>query len=133
MLACVFCKIVLGDIPCHKVYEDDNVLAFLDITPSTKGHTVVIPKMHGETVFEFSNVANGHLMVAATEVMKILKAKLKCPGFNVGWNHHTVAGQAVPHVHIHVIPRYEGDEGGSMHSIVSSAKEGDVDEVAALL
>ncbi|MAG73849.1 HIT family hydrolase [archaeon] len=133
MADCIFCKIVKGEIPCHKVYEDDSVLAFLDIAPCSKGHTVVIPKQHGETVFEFSRNANGHLMGAAIDVMKILKEKVKCQGFNVGWNHGKAGGQAVSHVHVHVIPRYEGDQGGSMHSIVTSSKEGDVDEVAALL
>ncbi len=127
-MECLFCKIVNGDIPCSKVYKNDEVLAFLDIKPHAKGHTVVIPKKHAVTVFSVDNM--GPLMNAVKEVMLLLKEKLQPDGFNVGWNHGKAGGQVVEHLHIHIFPRYDGDGGGSMHSIVNSG--GSVEEVAAL-
>jgi histidine triad (HIT) family protein len=127
---CIFCKISQGDIPSEKVYENDKVLAFLDIKPHARGHTVVIPKEHGETVFDLAEDDYIAVMEAVVVVMKKLK-KLEPDGFNVGWNHNTAGGQVVPHLHVHVMPRYHGDGGGSMHSIVN--KPGDVEEVVKLL
>ncbi len=125
---CIFDKIIAGEIPCHKVFENENTLAFLDIKPHAKGHTVVIPKKHAVRVFEMDNF--GSFMEDVRAVMKILEDKLHPDGFNVGWNQNHSAGQVVPHVHVHIFPRYEGDGGGSMHSIVNSPS--DVEEVAAL-
>jgi histidine triad (HIT) family protein len=129
---CLFCKIIAGEIPCYKVYEDESVLAFLDIFPCSKGHTVVIPKEHVETIWGMSNedfqrVAGG-LRAAAGRV----EARLKPGAMNIGLNNGKIAGQAVPHVHWHIIPRYEGDGGGSMHSIVRSKEKIEVEEVATL-
>ena len=128
---CIFCKIIRGEIPCYKVYQNEKVLAFLDVKPHAKGHTVLVPKQHGETVFDISEEVNLELMKAIVEVMKILREKLDLDGFNVGWNHNTAGGQVVPHLHIHVMPRYNNDSGGSMHSIVNNPQV-DVEEVAEL-
>ncbi|MBT3836291.1 HIT family protein [Candidatus Woesearchaeota archaeon] len=128
--SCIFCKIVNGEIPAHKVFEDDDSLAFLDNKPHTKGHTVVISKKHGETVFEFTNDELKELMIDVKKVMALLQEKLSPDGFNVGWNHNTAGGQVVPHLHVHVMPRWNGDGGGSMHSIVNNPS--DVEEVAKL-
>ncbi len=125
---CIFCKIIKGDISSDKVYEDEKVLAFLDINPHAKGHTVVIPKEHAATVFSVDDL--GPLMNAVKKVMLVLQDKLHPDGFNVGWNHGKAGGQVVSHLHIHVFPRYQGDGGGSMHSIVNTNSK--VEEVAAL-
>ena len=127
---CIFCKIVNGQIPAHKVYEDENSLAFLDVKPHAKGHTVVIPKKHGITVFDVDDKDYQELLLDVKKVMQILQDKLQPDGFNVGWNHNTAGGQVVPHLHIHIMPRYNGDGGGSMHSIVNSPSN--VEEVAKL-
>ncbi len=127
---CIFCKIVKGEIPCHKVYENTDVLAFLDIKPHAQGHTVVIPKLHAETLFELPDIKGKPMMDAIRKVMEKLKQKLSCDGFNVGWNHNSVAGQVVPHLHIHVLPRYNGDGGGSIHSIIKNQGNMSVDEIA---
>ena len=108
------------EVPCHKVYEDDSVLAFLDVKPHAKGHTVVIPKVHAETVFDLDDDVLEKLIVAVKKVMEMIKEKLTPDGFNVGWNHNTAGGQIVPHLHIHIMPRYNDDGGGSMHSIVNN-------------
>ena len=117
---CIFCKIMKKEVPCHKVYEDDSVLAFLDVKPHAKGHTVVIPKVHAETVFDLDDDVLEKLIVAVKKVMEMIKEKLTPDGFNVGWNHNTAGGQIVPHLHIHIMPRYNDDGGGSMHSIVNN-------------
>lgn len=129
---CIFCKIGKGEIPAHKVYEDKNALAFLDVKPHSKGHTVVIPKEHGETVFDFSDKQLQELMVAVRKTMSRIKEVLSPDGFNVGWNHNTAAGQVVPHLHVHIMPRYLGDGGGSMHSIVKNPGDVSVEEVGRL-
>ena len=132
MSECIFCKIVSKEIPAHKVYEDEAVLAFLDVRPHSKGHTVVIPKEHAETVFDLSEELNKAMMNGTVKVMERIKEVLHPDGFNVGWNHNTAGGQVVPHLHVHVFPRYNGDGGGSMHSIVNSPGDMSVDEVAEL-
>jgi len=123
--SCIFCKIAWGEIPAQKVFEDKDSFAFLDNKPHTKGHTVVIPKKHGETVFEYNNDELKELMIDVKKVMVLLQEKLHPDGFNVGWNHNTAGGQVVPHLHIHIMPRYNGDGGGSMHSIVNNPSNAD--------
>ena len=130
---CIFCKIISKEIPCYKVYEDAQTIAFLDIQPQAQGHTVVIPKKHGETVFDFEEQALQTVMSAIRKVMVSIDTKLHPDGFNVGWNHNAVGGQVVPHLHIHVIPRYKGDGGGSIHSIIKNPGRMKVEDVAKLL
>ncbi|HLC51836.1 MAG TPA: HIT family protein [Candidatus Nanoarchaeia archaeon] len=129
MNTCIFCKIVNKDIPNHTVYEDDNTLAFLDIKPHTKGHTIVIPKKHGILANDFTELEYLELMRAARIVMKKLKLKLSPDGFNIGWNDGTAAGQVVPHLHLHIMPRWNGDGGGSQHSIINNPGDMSVEEV----
>ena len=132
MDSCIFCKIGKGEISSYKVYEDKKVLAFLDLKPHSKGHTVVIPKAHGVTVFDFKDTELQGLMVAVCKTMDRIQKVLAPDGFNVGWNHNSAAGQVVPHLHIHVMPRYLGDSGGSMHSIVKNPGSMSVEEVGGL-
>jgi histidine triad (HIT) family protein len=132
MSNCIFCKIINKEIPNYTVYEDDFVLAFLDIFPHAKGHTVVIPKKHFSNLAEMSttdwqNLALG-LKMAQTKIQEVLDPA----GFNIGINDQPVAGQVVPHVHWHIFPRYEGDGGGSVHSIVKKQDDCNVQEIAKL-
>ena len=132
MNTCIFCKIINKEIPNYTVYEDKHVLAFLDIKPHALGHTVVIPKKHGALAEDFTELEYLELMKALRLVMKKLALKLKPDGFNVGWNSGSAAGQVVPHLHIHLFPRYNGDGGESMHSIISNPGKRSVEEVARL-
>lgn len=129
---CLFCKIVAGQIPNYTVWEDDSVLAFLDIHPCSKGHTVVIPKKHFGTIEEMNDIDWQKTMAGLRGAMIKVGEVLQPHGMNVGINNGKAAGQAVGHVHWHIIPRYEGDGGGSMHSIVRSKDTGDVADVAKL-
>ena len=106
---CLFCRIAKGEIPCSKVYEDDNFLAFLDINPVNKGHTLVIPKEHYETFTDLPDEKVNDFMAIVRKVMAGIKTSLNPDGFNIFNNNKPAAGQEVPHLHFHVLPRYEGD------------------------
>lgn len=131
MTSCIFCKIVAKDVPNHTVYEDGAVLAFLDIFPHAKGHTVVIPKNHAETIQDLDESAAAALMVGVQKTIERIQAVLLPDGFNIGWNHGKSGGQAVPHLHVHILPRWNGDGGGSMHSIIKNPGGESVDAIAA--
>lgn len=109
---CVFCKIVAGDVPCHKVYEDEQVLAFLDIAPLSAGHTVIIPKAHHVTLDQLPAEALAALGRAAGTVGPAVADSVDCDGWNVLQNNGEAAGQVVMHVHFHIIPRTAGDNLG---------------------
>jgi histidine triad (HIT) family protein len=126
-MECLFCQIVAGTIPAYKIYEDEYVLAFLDIHPHAKGHTVVIPKVHGETIFDFSEKEITHLWLGVRQTMEKIEKVLQPAGFNVGWNHKSAGGQVIPHWHIH-----PGDGGGSIHSVVKHSGDLSLEEVAKL-
>jgi len=129
---CIFCRIGKREIPSDIVYEDKETLAFLDIKPHAKGHTVVIPKTHAETLFDLPEGKINAFFLGVKKTMESIKNVLQPDGFNVGWNQNAAAGQVVPHLHVHIFPRYRGDGGGSMHSIITSAGMGSVADVAAL-
>lgn len=111
MSDCIFCKIVAGEIPASKVYEDDQVLAFLDITQVTKGHTLVIPKKHYRNVLEMDAEAAGQLFTAVPAIARQLKEKLGASGLNIVNNNEEAAGQTVFHTHIHLLPRFDQNDG----------------------
>ena len=106
----VFAKILRGEIPCARVYEDTYALAFMDIMPSADGHTLVIPKEPAETILELSPEAASHLMVATQRVAAAVKKALACPGLMLVQLNGSAAGQSIPHVHFHVLPRAHGLE-----------------------
>jgi len=103
-MECIFCKIVKGEIPAYKVYEDEFVLAFLDIYPATKGHTLVIPKKHVTRLKELSDEELAKLWKGVKKVIE--KIEKIASDYNIVINQGTLACQEVPHLHIHIIPRY---------------------------
>lgn len=111
MSDCIFCKIVAGEIPASKVYEDDQVLAFLDITQVTKGHTLVITKKHYRNVLDMDAEAAGQLFTAVPAIARQLKEKLGASGLNIVNNNEEAAGQTVFHTHIHLLPRFDQNDG----------------------
>ena len=111
---CLFCRIVAGEIPAHKVYEDEHSLAFLDILPAARGHTLVIPKQHAAGLDDISRDSLAATMISAQAVARILRAKLQPDGLNVIQNDGAAAGQAVFHYHLHLLPRWAGD-GADFH------------------
>ena len=112
---CIFCKIINGEIPSAKVYENEDVLAFLDITQVTEGHTLVIPKKHKQNVYDLDNETAAKLFSAVPEIANALKTNFAPEGMNILNNNEAIAGQSVFHYHLHLIPRYgKGDGFGAV-------------------
>ena len=106
---CIFCKIVDGKIPAAKVYENSNVISFLDIMPANKGHCLVVPKKHYETLLDISDEDLKNLILAAKKITKALSLSIGNGSYNIIMNNGKEAGQLVDHAHIHIIPRFKGD------------------------
>lgn len=135
MSDCLFCKIVNGELPSAKVYEDENTLAFLDIAQLTKGHTLIIPKKHFENMYDLSEEAAREVFAVVPKIANALKAQLKPVGMNLLSNTGKDAGQQVFHIHLHLIPRYgEGDGFGTvLKSHASEYTQEDLQNLAALV
>jgi histidine triad (HIT) family protein len=123
---CIFCAIAAGEIPSFKVYEDDLVLAYLDINPFTKGHTLVIPKAHSAGLLDTGDDVLAAVVARVKKVAAHLKAALPCDGFNILQNNGEAAGQTVKHIHFHIIPRYAGEP------LAFESKPGDMAGLSAL-
>ena len=123
---CVFCAIAAGEIPSFKVYEDDLVLAYLDINPFAKGHTLVIPKAHAAGLLDADDVMLAEVIVRVKRVAAHLKETLGCDGFHILQNNGEAAGQTVRHLHFHIVPRWTGDP------IVFENRAGDMEALKAL-
>ena len=111
MSDCIFCQIVSGQIPSSKVYEDEEVLAFLDITQVTTGHTLVIPKKHYRNMLEMDAEAASSLFARVPKIAKQLQDKLGASGVNIINNNEEAAGQTVFHTHVHLLPRFDATDG----------------------
>jgi len=129
---CVFCAIVDGRIPSHKVYEDERTLAFLDIHPSAPGHTLVIPKAHVAKVEDLDGVDAEALFRTLHGLVGGIQEAMGAPASTIGINNGRESGQEVPHVHIHVIPRSAGDRGGIIQGIahVSGGSDEEISYIA---
>ena len=115
---CLLCKIISGKIPSYKVYEDDAVFAFLDIYPASEGHTLVAPKKHFSKFADMNSEDVTSLFEAARKITAAVEKASLADGSNIGINNGEAAGQEIPHVHVHVIPRRKGDGGTGIKSIV---------------
>lgn len=130
---CIFCRIVSGRAPSYEVYDDPEYVAFLDIQPFSRGHTLVCPKKHGETIWDMDEMATAGLFRVAFRVSKAVVGAVGADGFRFVQNNGEAANQAVPHVHVHVIPVMMEDKGryggrktfsaGEMESIARSIRE----------
>ncbi len=106
---CLFCKMVAGHIPVTEIYQDQFVLAFLDIGPVSDGHTLVIPKQHFETLHDCPPELLGHLAASLGNIAKAVTTAMKSQGYNILSNNGRAAGQLINHLHFHIIPRNTGD------------------------
>ena len=123
---CVFCAIAEAEIPSFKVYEDELVLAYLDINPFTKGHTLVIPKVHSTGLLDTSDETLAAVLARVKKIAAHLKEALPCDGFNILQNNGAAAGQTVMHLHFHIVPRYGQEE------ITFTSHTGDMKALKAL-
>ncbi len=104
---CVFCKIINNEFSSYKVYEDEEVLAILDLSQTTYGHTLVMPKKHYDNMLAIPQNEWAHLMEVAKTLSEKIMTRLNAKGFNVLINTNEAAGQTVNHLHVHIIPRYD--------------------------
>lgn len=131
---CIFCQIVADDIPSRTVYEDETVFAFLDVNPLAPGHTLVIPKDHHETLGDLSDDTAADVFTALHRLVPTVEESMDADASNVAFNNGEAAGQEVPHVHGHIIPRFEDDGGRPIHAIAGShpdLSDDELDKIAA--
>ncbi len=129
---CIFCKIAAGEIPSQTIYEDDSFRAILDLSPASKGHTLILPKKHFTDITELDEDYAAKILPLAAKIGQTMKKELGCEGFNIVQNNGEAAGQTVMHYHMHIIPRYAN--GPQM--VIWEPKESNPDEqkeIAALL
>ncbi len=130
---CIFCKIVAGEIPSYKVYEDSDVLGFLDVSPISKGHSLIIPKKHYPSLLETPDELIGRLIIAAKKLGQALSDCLKSDGFNLFQNNGVAAGQLVNHLHFHLLPRFSGDNKFSFPTYKEKYVEGEAESLSSSL
>ncbi|HER1609802.1 protein hit [Streptococcus pyogenes] len=111
---CIFCSIIQGDIPSSKVYEDEQVFAFLDISQTTKGHTLVIPKQHVRNLLEMTAETASHLFARIPKIARAIQSATGATAMNIINNNEALAGQTVFHAHVHLVPRYNEEDGISI-------------------
>ncbi|MBN1331803.1 HIT family protein [Candidatus Dojkabacteria bacterium] len=104
---CIFCKIVKGEIPSYKIYEDSDFVAILDAFPAYKGHSLIIPKEHYQDIFDLPESLAGKAMIVGKKIAAALENSLNADGYNFVQNNREFSGQVVMHYHLHVIPRYK--------------------------
>ena len=109
MADCIFCKIISGELPAQKVYEDDFVLAFLDIAPVNPGHTLLVPKVHAADLLTIGSADFARFFEVLPTVARAVVQGMKADGFNASFNNGAAAGQIIWHLHCHIIPRYTTD------------------------
>ncbi len=127
----IFCKIIKKEIPAYIVYETPETLAFLDVTPSSPGHTVVILKKHGNNILEYTPDELGIVMKSVQEVAKKIEKALSPDSITIGINHKEPKG--VPHLHIHLIPRWINDGGHAIQGVVNKKLENSLEELSKKL
>ncbi|MBT3230664.1 HIT family protein [Candidatus Uhrbacteria bacterium] len=127
---CIFCKIINGEVPSYKIYEDDETFAFLNIHPMSKGHVLIVPKNHAEDLAHGSEGDSVAIMKTLHKIAPKVIEALGATGYNLGMNHGKIAGQEVFHTHLHVIPRYEG---GARTFDKNEASEQELNDVKKLI
>ena len=120
---CIFCKLANGDIPTYTLYEDDDFKVIFDAGPATEGHALILPKSHAADIFELDDELVGKAFVLAKKLAAVLSEVFEADGINILQNNHPAAGQSVFHVHIHLIPRHEGDNAFKMWTPGEQNKE----------
>jgi histidine triad (HIT) family protein len=118
---CLFCKIAAKKISAAVVFEDAYAIGFLDITPRAPGHTLVIPKYHAATLLDLPDEEIRHLFLAVKSSDALLTEKLNPEGMTIGINQGQASGQEVDHLHVHLMPRWHSDKGGSIQSVVHNS------------
>ncbi len=125
---CIFCKLINRETPANIVYEDDEKMAFLELNQSAPGHVMVILKRHGKTMWDYDEKEISSLMVGVQKVAKKVKNGMKADWLTIGINHEEKRG--VPHLHVHIVPRWNDDGGGIIQTIVQNPVAEDRKKIA---
>lgn len=133
MSDCLFCKIIAGEIPSHKIYEDEHVFAFLDIGPVSRGHALFVPRVHAEDLSSGSSEDARALMSAVQKMAPIFLQRLGASAYNIGVNSGADAGQIVFHTHLHFMPRYVGEARNFVKTHPSQEELSDVARIMRVL
>ncbi|MEM5798891.1 MAG: HIT family protein [Candidatus Aenigmatarchaeota archaeon] len=118
MQECTFCKIVTGKIPAYKIFENEDVMAFLDINPRNPGHTLVIPKRHVEFLSDLTDKEAGDIFIYVRRISEMVRNALKADGISLSLSSGRAAGQVVPHLHFHIIPRFLNEAPPGLESML---------------
>lgn len=127
---CIFCKLANGVFPTNTIYEDESFRVFMDASPATKGHCLIVPKNHCRNLEDIDDETAQKVLPLAKKIAKLLKEKLGCEGLNLVQNNGEIAGQTVFHFHMHVIPRYAGDN-QSINWQPKTPADGELEEILA--
>jgi histidine triad (HIT) family protein len=127
---CIFCRIVDGEIPSFTVHEGEHVQAFLDANPLAAGHTLVIPKEHHAQLTDLPDEVATALYETLHDLVPAVQDAVDAPASNVGVNNGPESGQEIPHVHYHIVPRFEDDGGSPIHAVGGAAPDLDDEELA---
>lgn len=130
---CIFCSIVEGEIPARTVYETDDVLAFLDANPLAPGHTLVIPKGHWSTVQSAPHEVRSNVFGTIADLVGAVETAVEADASNIGFNNGVASGQEIPHLHGHIVPRFENDGGRPIHAVAGSRpdlSDAELDDIA---
>ena len=126
---CIFCRIVDGEIPSRAVYEDEDSFAFLDVNPLAEGHTLVVPKVHDPRIGRLPDGVATAVFATMSELAPAIERAVDADAMTVAVNDGPAAGQEVPHVHGHLVPRFEGDGAGPIHALDWKRPDLDDDEL----
>lgn len=133
MKDCLFCKLKDNKIPAEIIYQNDWVVSFLDVQPRAPGHAVVIPRNHYPTLIDMPEGEIGHLFSSIKTVAQLLSDKLQPDGLTIGINQGLASGQTIDHIHVHLMPRFLNDNGGSIHGIVNNKPSESLAEISEKL
>lgn len=132
-MSCIFCRIVAGEIPGEIVASDDHSVAFLDVQPLADGHVLVVPRTHVATVEAMAPADAAGVFAMVHRLAGPVRRAVGAAGNIIGINDGAATGQTVPHVHVHIVPRWEGDGGGSIHTIFRYGDRRPIAEVGAAI
>lgn len=126
---CIFCKIAAGEIPSRKIYEDKDLIAIMDLSPTSKGHSLIIPKEHYTNIYDIDEEIAGKVMKTAKKLATKMTIALNCDGFNLLQNNGETAGQTMFHFHMHLIPRYKDADNNMLKFTSVSFSDEEMDAI----
>ena len=129
MSDCIFCKIAAGEIPSRKIYEDKDLIAIMDLSPTSKGHSLIIPKEHYTNIYDIDEEIAGKVMKTAKKLATKMTVALNCDGFNLLQNNGETAGQTMFHFHMHLIPRYKDADNNMLKFTSVSFSDEEMDAI----